>query len=81
MRITPEMLLDALHAGARPGVWLQDRFDSSDEAILIDGWFELAKAAERLNADLDKLMCLEAVRLGFGLQPSGIIDVKTKETP
>jgi hypothetical protein len=52
MRITPEMLLDALHAGARPGVWLQDRFDSSDEAILIDGWFDLAKAAELLNTEL-----------------------------
>jgi hypothetical protein len=53
MRITPEMLIEAFRAGDYGIAWM--RIDSDDPGeICLDGWFDLAKMAEALNAELIK---------------------------
>jgi len=57
MRITPEMLLDALKTADDGLSW----YRIEDTGITgIDGWFDLAKAAELLTA---KLLANESERM------------------
>ena len=51
MPITPEMLIEAFHAGDYGIAWMHIDPDDPGE-ICLDGWFDLAKMTEALNAEL-----------------------------
>jgi hypothetical protein len=66
MLITSEMLIEAFRAGDYGIAWM--RIDPDDPGeICLDGWFDLAKMTEALNAEL--------LRQAQTSKPGGLLDI------